>query len=79
MGFGRELGDVADFDEQPGGAGWADAAQVQQMGAGLTHECLEFFVGGFAAPVDAFEVGDEFGGHATAGLACRVWWAAGGQ
>ena len=31
---GREPGDVADLDQQPGGAGRADPVQVSQSGAG---------------------------------------------
>ncbi len=42
----REAGDVADLDQQPGGAGGADAVQVNQDGSGLLDECGQFLVGG---------------------------------
>jgi hypothetical protein len=34
VGVVREPGDVADLDQQPGGAAGADAGQVEQAGAG---------------------------------------------
>ena len=62
----REPGDVADLDQQPGGAGRADAVQVHQCGAGGGDEFLEFFVGLLGALVDPLEVTDQLRGDSTA-------------
>jgi hypothetical protein len=43
----REAGDVADLDQQSGGAGGADAVQVQQAGAGGGDVLDEFLVRAF--------------------------------
>lgn len=65
----REAGDVADLDQQPGSAGGADAVQVNQGGSGLLDECGQFLVGGLLSLVDPLELGDQFGGGASAGVA----------
>ena len=67
-----EPGDVADLDQQPGGAGGADAVQVQQRGAGRGDEVLELLVGGLLAGVDPLEVADSSAATRRAGLADRV-------
>jgi hypothetical protein len=67
-----EAGDVADVDEQPSGAGGADAVQGHQRGAGRGGEFGELFVGGLLALVDPLKVGDQFRGHPAACLACCV-------
>ncbi len=65
----REAGDVADLDQQPGSAGGADAVQVNQGGSGLLDEYGQFLVGGLLSLVDPLELGDQFGGGASAGVA----------
>ncbi len=40
-----EAGDVADFDQEPGGAGGADAVQVEQPGVGGLDQGDEFLIG----------------------------------
>ena len=58
----REPGDVADLDEQPGGAGWAHPVQVGQGGAGPGEQRGEFFVRVFLALTASFQVADQLGG-----------------
>jgi hypothetical protein len=65
----REPGDVADLDEQPSGAGGADALEVQQRGAGGLDQLAQFFVGGLLPLVDRLQVTDQFRGDPAAGLA----------
>src|SRR5690349_19299609 len=67
-----ETGDVADLDQQSGRAGGSDAVQVHQTGAGGCDQVAQFLVGRFGARVDPFEVGDQFCGDPTPGLACDV-------
>ena len=75
---GREVlavgapGDVTDPDQQPSGAGGADAVQVHQAGAGGGEEFFELFVRGLLAGVDPLEVRDEFGSDPATGLAHDV-------
>jgi hypothetical protein len=60
-----EPGDVADLDQQPGGAGGADAVKIHQRAAGGSDQFGELFVRGLGPLVDALEVADQFGGHAA--------------
>ena len=64
-----EPGQVADLDEEPGGAGGVDAVQAQQRGAARRHEGPELLVGGLLARVDPLQVGHELGRDTLAGLA----------
>jgi hypothetical protein len=66
-----EPGDVADLDQQPGGAGGADAVQIHQRAAGGGDQFGELFVRGLGPLVDALEVADQFGGHAAMLGLCR--------
>jgi hypothetical protein len=63
-----EAGDVADLDQQPRGAGGADAVQVGQGGAAVAQQRCELLVRGLLADVEAFEVGHELGGDTLPGL-----------
>ena len=67
-----EPGDVADLDQQPGGAGGADAVEVDQAGSGRGDEFGELLVGCLLAGIDPFEVADQFRGDAAPGLAGGV-------
>ena len=75
---GREVlavgapGDVTDPDQQPSGAGGADAVQVHQAGAGGGEEFFELFVRGLLAGVDPLEVRDQLGRDPASGLAHDV-------
>ena len=73
-GCGRESGDVADLDQAPGCTGGADAVQVHQPGPGRSHELAQLFVGGLLPGVDPFQVCDELGCEASAGLAGHLTW-----
>jgi len=64
--------DVADLDQQPGGAGGSDAVQVEQRRAGGFDQLFEFGVRGLLAGIDPLQVSDEFRGDAAAGLAYRI-------
>ena len=75
----REMCDRADLDQQPCGAGRADAVQVHQRGAGGSDQSLELFVGLLGPLVDALEVSDQLSGYPSAGLASRVTRADRGQ
>ena len=68
----REPCDVADLDEQPGGAGGAHAVQVHQGGAGGFDQRLELFVGGLLAGIDPLQVGDQLRGDPASGLAGNI-------
>jgi hypothetical protein len=52
VGLVREPGDVADLDQESGGAGGPDAVEVQQPGAGGGDELGELIVGGLLARVE---------------------------
>ncbi len=64
-----EPGDVADLDQQPGGAGGADAVQVHQRGPGGCHQLAQLLVRSLLAPVDPLQVGDQLRGDPATGLA----------
>ena len=72
VGLVREPGDVADLDQQPGGAGGADAVQVEQTGAGGFDQLGELLVGGLLPGIDPLQVSDQLGGDPAAGLADDV-------
>ena len=74
----REAGDLADRDQEAGGAGGADAVHVHQRGSRLLHQSGQLLVGGLLALVDPLEVGDQLGRDAASGLAGEVAWADGG-
>jgi hypothetical protein len=67
-----ESGDVADFDQQPGGTGRSDAVQVQQGSAGRGDQRFEFLVGGLLAGIDPFQVADELGCNSASGFPSDV-------
>jgi hypothetical protein len=73
-----EPGDVGDFDQRPGGAGGSDAVQVEQPGAGRSHQRLELFVELFVSCLPAgvvlLEIGDQLGREPATGLADQVAW-----
>jgi hypothetical protein len=52
VALGREPGNVTDLDQQPGGAGGADAVQAEQCGACLFDQGGELLVRGLLARVD---------------------------
>lgn len=79
MRLGGEAGDVADLDQQPGGAGGPDAVEVEQGCSGGGDELLEFLIGGLAALIDALEVRDQLSGDAAPCFAGGVAGAHGGQ
>jgi hypothetical protein len=70
--LGREPGDVTDLDQQPGGAGGADAVQVEQPGACLFDQGGELLVRGLLACADPLEVDYELQRDALACLPGHV-------
>jgi hypothetical protein len=64
-----EAGDVADLDQQPGGARRADAGQVEQSGAGRGDQLGEFLVRGLLPLIDPLQVTDQLRRDPTSGLA----------
>ncbi len=68
-GCGREAGDVPDLDEQPRGAGRADAMQPQQRCPGRSQQKPVALVCVLAALIDPLQVRDQLGRDPLAGLA----------
>ena len=74
-----EPGYVSDLDDQPGGTGWSDAVEVEQLAAGRADQLDQFLVGGLLAGVDPLEVADQFRSDLPAGLPGHIAWPDLGQ